>query len=342
MKIRIILSHPASELFGEIREAVIAQELVRQGHDAAIYRVYGGSDFKRDVFADTVPVVYFPADDRSAAPHRSVSTALRDALAADRPDAIVFKGIGYDIVPFILAALAASRPKIGFILGGNAVEPELAAARFVFAESGSQMAAVRTAAGDGVACRILPKFIDWTVADRVHAERQGHAPHYDIINVGTFEARKNQIALRPFFGRFSIAMIGSGEMQDEVAAAAAGHDRIRLLGALPNADVLAQLGRARLMVHSSLWEGVPRALIESLACGTPVVAHAAAIQGSFGEGSGVRLVGTGELEAAVAGLLGDPGSLRQFGEEGRRFAQREHGAHRLLEAAQHMVEMAAA
>ncbi|RAI60765.1 hypothetical protein DOO78_01150 [Roseicella frigidaeris] len=293
------------------------------------------------MFAGLVPLVYFPADDRAAAPHRAVSTALRGALTTDAPDAIVFKGIGYDIVAFVLAALTHPRPKIGFILGGNAVEPELAAARFVFAESGSQVAAVRAAAGTGIACRILPKFVDWTVADRVHAERQDQAPHYDIINVGSFEARKNQIALRPFFGRFSIALVGGGETLGEVAAAAAGHDRIRFLGALPNADVLAQLGRARLMVHPSLWEGVPRALIESLACGTPVVAHAAAIQGRFGDGTGVRLVGTDELGTTVASLLSDPGTLRQFGEDGRRFAQREHGAHRLLEAARHVAEMAA-
>jgi glycosyltransferase involved in cell wall biosynthesis len=340
MKIRIILSHPASYLFGEVREAVVALDLARLGHDVRIFRVHDRPAPKHEVFRDTVPVTYFPADDPAATPHNMVSSALLDALHNDQPDTVLFKGLGYDIVSRVLEREPPGWIRTGFILGGTAVDPALARADFVFAESHGQIAEIHRALERPLPCCVLAKYIDWNIADQLYAERQSTAPEFDIVNVGTFEPRKNQIALRAFFGRHRVALVGSGEMQTAVAEAAAGYSNVHLLGALPNAATLGVVARSRLMVHASLWEGVPRAVFEALACGTPVVAHGFAIQEKFEDTRAVRLVGQDELVPTVEALLADTPLLTAMAADGRAFARDLHGPQRLAEAARHILAMA--
>ena len=341
MKIRFILSHPGSQLFGEVREAMIARDLAQHGHDAQIYRIQARADEKQDWFRDSVPVRYFPADDVSVGPHRTVSGALREAVLADPPDIVVFKGLGYDVVSHVLESIPQGAARIGFILGGSAVDPQLSRADFVLAESEGQISQIRTAVSRPLPCTTLAKYIDWETADRVHAERQaaGVARH-DIVNVGSFEPRKNQMALQAFFGRYRVAFVGAGEMLAPVTEAASGHADVTLFGAKTNAETLGIVAHSRLMVHASVWEGVPRAVFESLACGTPVVAHGFAIQEKFDGTSAVRLVAEGELVLTAETLLGNPSLLAAMGEEGRIFARERHGPHRLAEAAGRILGMA--
>lgn len=341
MKIRFIISHPASYLFAEVREAIMAGELVRLGHDVHIYRYHMQSDAKRELFRDLVPVTYFPVDDAGVSPHRMVSSALLETLRAEAPDLLMFKGLGYEIVPRALDHVPAGSARIGFILGGAALDPMLARADFVLAESQSQIEAIHKALGRPLPCQTLAKYLDWEVADRLYAARHaGAAPDFDIVNVGSFEPRKNQIALRAFFGRYRVALVGAGEQLAAVAEAAAGHPDVHLLGGMPNASALAVMARSRLMVHTSLWEGVPRAAFEALACGTPVVAHGFAIQERFDGTRAVRLVSAEELVPTVEALLADPPLLAAMADEGRAYARERHGAERLAEAAGYILAMA--
>lgn len=341
MKLRFILSHPSTRLYGEVREAVIAHHLVQLGHDAEVWRIHAQPDPRRERYADSVPIAFFPADDPAAKPHRTVSAPLLQAILDDPPDVLLFKGLGYDIVSRVLDRLLPGQPRIGFILGGTALDPALARADFVLAESERQARDIHRSRGTQLPCVTLAKHIDWPEADRLHAARLASpAPAFDIVNLGSFEPRKNQIALRGLFGRYRLALVGSGETHRAVAAAAHGHADVHVLGALPNADALRVVASARLMVHASLWEGVPRAICESLACGTPVLAHAAAIQGEFHGTAGVRLVGPEDLLRVAEELLADPPLLAAMAEDGRRYAREHHGPERLAEAAGHILTMA--
>ncbi|TDH60863.1 glycosyltransferase [Dankookia rubra] len=341
MRIRFIISHPTSYLFSEVREAVIAERLMQLGHDAAVYRYHKRSELKHELFRNHVPVSYFPSDNPGSSPHRMVSSLLLERLEAEKPDLLVFKGLGYDIVPHVLNRMSLGSPRIGFILGGTAVDPVLERADFVLAESQGQIEAIHEALGRFLPCRTLAKYLDWDLADQIYSARHaGVAPDYDIVNVGSFEPRKNQIALRAFFGRYRIALVGGGEGLEAVAQAAAGKADVHLLGGLPNAEALAVVGRARLMVHASLWEGVPRAIFESLACGTPVVAHNFAIQERYEGTSAVRLVGVDELVPTAEALLANPSLLAEMAQEGRAYAKERNGAQHLIDAADHMLKMA--
>ncbi|MFC7474976.1 glycosyltransferase [Dankookia sp. GCM10030260] len=341
MKIRFIISHPTSYLFGEVRQAIIADELMRLGHDAAIYRYHNRPDVKCERFDNRVPITYFPTDDPGALPHRTVSSVLVERIQADSPDLLIFKGLGYDVIAHVLNQISVGTMRVGLILGGMAVDPMLARADFVLTESQGQIDAIHKALGRPLPCRTLAKYLDWDLADRLYAARRaGAVPDFDIVNVGSFEPRKNQIALKAFFGRYRIAMVGDGECLNAVKQAAVGMPDIHLLGGLPNDATLEIIGRSRLMVHASLWEGVPRAIYESLACGTPVVAHGFAIQERYEGTRAVRLVNTDELVPTTEALLADPVFLAEMAEEGRAYAKERNGAHHLLEAAEHILTMA--
>jgi glycosyltransferase involved in cell wall biosynthesis len=341
VKTRFILSDPTSYLFGEVRQGIIAAELRRLGHDTEIYRYHNRPDKKHEMFADCVPITYFPSDNPEAAPHRVVSSSLLQHVQADKADLLLFKGLGYDIVSQVLSNIPAGTARIGFILGGTAVDPMLTRADFVLTESREQIGAIHEALGYSLPCQILAKYVDWDLADRIYAKRCANAHRdFDIVNVGSFEPRKNQIALEPFFGRHRIAMVGAGECLGAVAQAAEGKPDVHLLGGLSNEATLEVIGRARLMVHASLWEGVPRAILESLACGTPVVAHGFAIQGRYEGTRAVRLVAAGELVQTVEALLADPLLLAEMAKEGRTYARERNGAQHLLDAAGHILTMA--
>ena len=74
---------------------------------------------------------------------------------------------------------------------------------------------------------------------------------------------------------FEAWIAGEGTLAANVRAAIADHGLagvVRMTGALPPAELGAALRRTDLFLMTSLWEGIPRAALEALACGVPVVA----------------------------------------------------------------------
>ena len=72
-----------------------------------------------------------------------------------------------------------------------------------------------------------------------------------------------------------LCVIGAGPLRDELQALASqrGLDgEVRFLGALPQEQLAAWYGAADLLMLASEREGWPNVLLESMACGTPVVA----------------------------------------------------------------------
>ncbi|HUL35061.1 MAG TPA: glycosyltransferase family 4 protein [Candidatus Eisenbacteria bacterium] len=103
-------------------------------------------------------------------------------------------------------------------------------------------------------------------------------------------------------GGVPLKIIGDGPLRAELAARIASHGpaNIRLLGRLSDAELFAELKRARFLVFPSEWyEGLPLTIVEAFACGVPVLASRI--------GSMIELVDDGRT-----GLLfnsGDPRDL---------------------------------
>jgi teichuronic acid biosynthesis glycosyltransferase TuaC len=106
-----------------------------------------------------------------------------------------------------------------------------------------------------------------------------------------------------------LAIVGDGPERPRIEALVRQLDltgRVRLLGRLPQESLLGIYGAADLLVHPSLREGWPNVLLESMACGTPVLA---ANFDSVGEIIGAPEAGGILAEATPSRLAGAIGEL---------------------------------
>jgi glycosyltransferase involved in cell wall biosynthesis len=117
--------------------------------------------------------------------------------------------------------------------------------------------------------------------------------------------------------------IGAGELQETLRQQAQSQgigDRVHFVGFRSDiADVLASLD---VIVLTSLWEGLPRVLVQAAVCGTPAVTFA--VEGAWEvvkEGQNGYIVPSRDTQAMsrrVLELLADPVRAREMGQTGRR------------------------
>jgi glycosyltransferase involved in cell wall biosynthesis len=112
-------------------------------------------------------------------------------------------------------------------------------------------------------------------------ELKGHALLVDAVH-----------ALRDEWPTLQLLIAGEGPERARLQAQIARHglaERVRLLGSVPNAQLGAWYNAADLFLLPSSREGLPNALLEALACGTPALATAVGgipevLGGAAGEG----------------------------------------------------------
>jgi len=159
-------------------------------------------------------------------------------------------------------------------------------ARRVFCVSSELAAAVRRFAGADVRTEVLLNGVD---LERFHpraretARRELGLPVGErvILFVGHLRPVKGlrylieALSRAGLPGAWRLHILGTGELRDQVAAWAAADgiaSRLNLAGEVPHAQVPTWMNAADLLVLPSLSEGCPNVVLESLACGTPVVA----------------------------------------------------------------------
>lgn len=98
-----------------------------------------------------------------------------------------------------------------------------------------------------------------------------------VISLGALVARKGHdividaVAMLP---DATLLIVGEGVERDRLAAQAAGRglaDRVRLMGAVPHAELGRLLPAADVMALASASEGLANAWVEAMACGVPIV-----------------------------------------------------------------------
>ncbi len=108
------------------------------------------------------------------------------------------------------------------------------------------------------------------------------APPFRLVHVGAFDRKKGQDIAVDVLARLgrrgveaTLLFLGSGPEQPAVAARAAALDVAgRCVFAGEVADVAAHLAASHLLLLPSASEGAPLALVEAMAAGCPVLAHA--------------------------------------------------------------------
>jgi glycosyltransferase involved in cell wall biosynthesis len=114
--------------------------------------------------------------------------------------------------------------------------------------------------------------------DRGEARRALGFTRPTLLAVGNLVPLKRHALIVEALAHLSeidLAIVGDGPERPRIEALArrlglAG--RVRLLGRLPQRDLFGIYGAADILVHPSRREGWPNVLLESMACGTPVVA----------------------------------------------------------------------
>lgn len=122
---------------------------------------------------------------------------------------------------------------------------------------------------------------------------------------GIGELIKAFIKLKLSQSELTLTVAGSGAMQSEVCnllEQAKLTDSVKFLGSVPHSQIPDLIRHAKILVLPSYAEGVPNVILESMSCGTPVVATSVGgVPEVVNEDTGV-LVAPKNVEALVIGL----------------------------------------
>jgi hypothetical protein len=340
-RLAIVMSHAQRSMGGAMREAVLARALVAQGLDVRIFRLHGGTALEEEPVLDgAVRASFCPADNPEAIPHRQVSASLKAELRAFAPGMVLYKGLGYRVNADTQAALEPGT-RCGFIVGGGVTDPLLGQASLVLGEYREQLRQHFMPLWRAGQALVLPKYVDLAEAGAGRPVPLAEAT-CDIINVGNFgDDRKNQAALLPLAARHRMTLVGGGTKLGEFRRSVPGRLRAKITfaGRLPHAGVFAALRGARLMVHTSTMDGLPRATVEAMACGVPVIAYRSTIQGGIPHGGAGLLVAEAALPHAVEMVLADDELRCRMGMNARRHVEKHHGVPAIETAAVEVLKL---
>jgi len=159
----------------------------------------------------------------------------------------------------------------------------------------------------------------------------------------------SSLAVLPRF-EHRLRLIGSGPLEAELRAAAAGHPHIEVLGGVPREAVRATLRESHAMVlptqaHNGGREAAGLVLLEAQACGTPVIAYnSGGVSEMLVDGETGWLVPESDTDALTAALV-DGLALgvedrRAMGAAARAFVVRERSlAQSCIELEQHYASL---
>jgi len=181
--------------------------------------------------------------------------------------------------------------------------------------------------------RVIPNYVD---TERFRPE-PGRSPQCDLIFVGRLAPEKNVESLldavRPL--DVTLTLIGNGPLRDllrsrfgDLGARVQWHD------AAGHRQLPRLLNQARAFVLPSHYEGHPKALIEAMACGLPVIGgDSPGIRELVRHGETGWLCGTdaGSIRQAVETVLVDEGLRQRLGANARRFAVERFSLDRIAE-----------
>jgi glycosyltransferase involved in cell wall biosynthesis len=169
----------------------------------------------------------------------------------------------------------------------------------------------------------------------------GAAPRF--VNIGRLCEQKGQLSLIEAAAQlrdrgfdFELVLVGDGPMRPMIEAAIRRldlADRVRLMGFLSNEEVRREILAARALVLPSFAEGLPVAIMESLALGRPAITtYIAGIPELIKDGVNGWLVPASSIEAladAMAVVLGtELPALEQMGRIGADDVNEQHDVYR--------------
>lgn len=338
--------HVISEMGAGGAETIVAGMAVRGQDYGWVSAVASGGGFRADELAAagvaTFPV---PLARRSKLGVLRAAAAVRTASARFRPDLVLAHNVGASLVSRL--AMLPKRTPLLTVFHGVADEDFPAAAR-ILRYTPDRVVAVSSA----TAARLVEAGVDTPVEIRNavfaqppvfgRAETRASLRVADDVPVALCLARlepqkRHDVLLDSWAqldGDAVLWLAGDGSLRAELERRAEAFDgRVRFLGT--RQDVADLLAAADLTVLTSDWEGLPLAVLESMAAGRPVVAtDVGGVRGVLSGGGG-RVVPPDDPAAAaeaLSELLFDPAAREIAAAEALRTIEREYDPHPFMKA----------
>lgn len=123
---------------------------------------------------------------------------------------------------------------------------------------------------NGIHC-MIPNFVNTNLFRPLNIPKNKGS----ICFVGRLNKQKNLFALIEAIegNPYSLSIIGSGELKEALKRFSSEKKvDVNFLGNMPNKDLPKILNQHEIFILPSLWEGMPKVLLEAMACGLPVIA----------------------------------------------------------------------
>ena len=192
------------------------------------------------------------------------------------------------------------------------------------------------------AIEVVPNGVRRAVADRpaLRGELGLQADDRLLVAVGNLYQVKGHrhlidavALLAPHHPSLHVAICGRGDLEPELAGQARAlgiADRVHLMGL--RSDIANVLASADIVVHPSLSEGLPLALLEAMFAARPIVASDVGEIGAVLANRGVLVPpgSAGAIACAVDRLLARPELARRLGQRAERRAVAEYDVSRMV------------
>ncbi len=139
------------------------------------------------------------------------------------------------------------------------------------------------------------------------------------------------------FPQAQLILVGDGPLQTQLERMA---QALGIAGSVEftglQSDIPAQFHRGGLAVLPSLWEGMPNAVLEAMACGLPCVAtRVSGSEDIIQHGVNGLLVGPGDYQGmaqALLTLLRDPALAKKYGQAGRATIEKRYSFENIMDS----------
>lgn len=177
---------------------------------------------------------------------------------------------------------------------------------------------------DPTTVEVIPNYVE---TNRFKPLRGKKSERIRIGFVGRLDLQKNLANLITAVSglKVELDLVGSGPLFPELEAQAKFLDTpVRFLGNLPNRQIPEFLNTCDLFLLPSLYEGHPKALLEAMACGLPVIGtRVEGIDEVITDGQNGLLCepDASSIRAAIQRLLSDDDLCERIGENAYRFVR---------------------
>jgi len=167
---------------------------------------------------------------------------------------------------------------------------------------------------------LIPNYIETEVFKPMDiAKKKG-----TICFIGRLTKQKNLFTLLEALKGlpYTLTIIGSGEQEEQLKKFAAENKvEANFLGNVPNHELPKILNQHELFILPSLWEGMPKTLLEAMACGMPVIGTR--IDGTkevieHGRNGILCSTNTDSIREAIVTLMEDRELRQRLGENARK------------------------